>query len=188
MLELYQQALQLAQSGEHKKAIEELKKVVAQATDFAPAHNELGVQYLQTNDLQHANESLAQAVKLAPDSFLPRLNHGLVLLQLKKFGDAISELKFAIHKNEQVAVAHEYLGRALIGEHQLDEAEKELQRAITLGGDQAANAHRYLGALYMQRGEDARAIEELEKYLKMQPKVKDADQIKAIIKDLRAKH
>ena len=68
-----------------------------------------------------------------------------------------------------------------------DEAEKELQRAIAIGGDEASLAHRYLGALYVERGEKERAIAELETYLKLMPKAQDANQIREIIKGLREK-
>jgi Flp pilus assembly protein TadD len=186
--DLYQQALNSSKAGDHKKAVEELKKALGMAPDFMPALNELGMQYLRLNELDKAALSLEQAVKLAPDSFAPRLNHGLVLLQQKKFKAAEPELRFAISKDESSAPAHEYLGRTLIGLQKLEEAEKELRRAIELGGAQAVNAHRYLGALYMQVGHDAQAVAELQEYLRLQPNVKDADQIKQIIKDLTTKH
>jgi tetratricopeptide (TPR) repeat protein len=185
--DLYQQALASSQSGDHKKAVDQLKKALAVAPEFVLALNELGMQYLKLNDLARASESLQQAVKLLPDAFVPRLNYGLVLLQQKKYSEAEAELHAANTRNDKSAPAHEYLGRALIGLQRLDEAEKELQQSVALGGEQAVNAHRYLGALYMQRGEDARAIVELQEYLRLQPKVKDADQIKQILKDLGAK-
>jgi tetratricopeptide (TPR) repeat protein len=186
-LDLFQQALASAQDGNHKKSVEQLKQSLELAPQFVQALNELGMQYLQLNELERAADSVRKAIKLAPDAFLLRLNHGLILLQQKKYADAEAELKLALAKNEASALAHEYRGRALIGLQNLDDAEKELRRAIELGGDLAANAHRYLGALYMQRGEDARAITELKEYLRLQPNVKDATQIKQIIKDLSAK-
>ncbi|HEV7397018.1 MAG TPA: tetratricopeptide repeat protein [Pyrinomonadaceae bacterium] len=186
-LDLYEQALQSSQAGEHKKAIDQLKKALDVAPEFVPALNELGMQYVGLNDLNKAAGFLQQAVKLAPDTFIPRLNNGLVLLLQKKYQPAEAELRLAISRNDSSPAAHEYLGRSLIGLGKLDEAEKELKRALELGGEQAANAHRYLGALYMQRGEDTRAIAELQEYLRLQPNVKDAAQIKQIIKELGGK-
>lgn len=186
-LDLYQQALESSQSGDHKKAIDQLKKALTAAPEFVPALNELGMQYLKLNDLARASDSLKTAVKLMPDAFVTRLNYGLVLLQQKKYSEAEIELRAANTRDDKSAPVHEYLGRALIGLQRLDEAEKELKRSVELGGQLAANAHRYLGALYMQRGDDAHAIAELQEYLRLQPKVKDADQIKQILKDLGAK-
>jgi Tfp pilus assembly protein PilF len=185
--DLYEQALASSQAGDHKKAIEQLKKAVSLFPDFLLALNELGMQYLQINELDHAAESLRAALKQAPDEFIMRLNYGLVLLQQKKYAESESELRSAIEKNDSSAPAHEYHGRALIGLRRLDEAEKELQRALALGGDEAANSHRYLGAIYIQRGEDARARAELQEYLRLRPKVRDAEEIRQIIRDLSAK-
>jgi len=185
--DLYQQALASSQAGNHKQAVDQLKKAILTAPEFVLALNELGMQYLQLNELDHAAESLSAALKQAPEEFIPRLNYGLVLLQQKKYAAAETELRKAIAKEELSAPAHEYRGRALIGLQQLESAEKELLRALALGGEQAASTHRYLGAVYMQMGNDAKAIAELEEYLRLQPKVKDADQIRQIIKDLSAK-
>src|SRR5262249_30813823 len=182
--DLYEQALAASQAGDHKKSISQLKQAIALAPEFVLALNELGMQYLRINELEHAAESLRTAIKYAPNLFIPRMNYGLVLLQQKQFAKAEAQLSQALEKNDQSAPAHEYHGRALIGLQRLDEAEKELLRAVALGGDQAANAHRYLGALYMQRGDDVKARKELEEYLRLQPNVKDAEQIKQIIKDL----
>ena len=185
--DLYQQALASSSTGDHKKAIEQLKQAITMSPEFVLALNELGMQYLQLNELERAAESLRAALKQAPEEFIPHLNYGLVLLQQKRYAESESELRLALEKNDSSAAGHEYRGRALIGLHRLAEAEKELGRALALGGEQAANSHRYLGAIYMQRGEDSRAITELEEYLRLQPKVKDADQVRQIIRDLSAK-
>ncbi len=182
--DLYEQALAASNAGDHKKAIENLKKAVSIAPDFLMALNELGMQYLKVNELNLAHDSLVLALRQDPEPFILHLNYGLILLQRKQFDKAEAEMRIALDKSNSSAPAHEYLGRALIGLQRLDEAEKELKRALELGGEQAFNAHRYLGAVYMQKGEDEKAIAELKEYLRLQPKVKDAEQIKQIIKDL----
>jgi len=183
--ELYTQAMTLALSRDHKGAIEKLEKAVSLYHDFALALNELGAQYLQLNRLDKAVEALQSAIKIAPDSFLPHLNYGYVLLLQKKYAEAEIELHRASDKNDNSVLAHLYRARALIRLQRDDEAEKELKRAIAIGGDEASLAHRYLGALYMQRHDNAQAISELETYLRLTPKAEDANQIREIIKGLR---
>ena len=68
-----------------------------------------------------------------------------------------------------------------------DEAVKELDTAITLGGDQMKEAHRYLGAIYHARGDDKRAINELETYLRIAPKADDAEPVRQLIQQLKSK-
>ena len=183
--ELYTQAMSLALARDHKGAIEKLEKAVSIYHDFALALNELGAQYIQTNHLDKATQALDAALKIAPDAFLPHLNYGYVLLLEKKYTEAEIELHRASDKNANSGLAHLYRARALIRLQRDDEAEKELKRAIAIGGDEANLAHRYLGALYMQRHDNAQAISELETYLRLTPKADDANQIREIIKELR---
>jgi Flp pilus assembly protein TadD len=185
--EVYLKALAAARTGDHKTAIEQLEKAISLYSGFTLAFNELGAQYLQLNRLDKAAEALHSAIKLAPDAFIPRLNYGYVLLQQKKFTEAEAELRRALEKNETSVIAHLYRARVLIKLQRSDEAEKELQRALALGGTEANLAHRYLGALYIERGENERAISELETYLRLMPTAQDASQIREIIKGLRNK-
>lgn len=186
-LELYNAALKLAQDGKNKAAIEKLNQAITAHPTFMLAFNELGVQYQKTGDLDKANESLQSALKISPNSFAPLVNHGIVLVRLKKYAEAEVDLRAAIKENAQSAIAHFYLGRALAYLGNFDDAEKELNTAVTLGGDQMKEAHRYLGAIYHARGDTPRAIAQLETYLKVAPKADDADAVRQLIRQLKEK-
>ena len=56
------------------------------------------------------------------------------------------------------------------------DAEVQLTRAVELGGDEVKDAHRFLGAIYFQRGEREKAWPSSKPYLKLAPKAKDAEQ------------
>jgi tetratricopeptide (TPR) repeat protein len=183
--ELYTRALVAARANDHKKAIEQLTKALKLYPNFAVAWNELGVQNMELGRYEEATEALRSALKLVPESLSTRLNYGFVLLQRKIYSSAESEFRAVIQKNDALALAHLYRGRALLGLFRDDEGEKELRRALELGGEEVNLAHRYLGALYSERGDTARAISELEIYLRLVPKAKDAEQIREIIKGLR---
>jgi tetratricopeptide (TPR) repeat protein len=89
--------------------------------------------------------------------------------------------------NSTSPTGHYYLGLILIKSRNYTEAQKEMELAIANGGDGLALAHKYLGGLYMSANRNKDAADHLEKYLELEPKAKDADQIKTTIKDLRAK-
>jgi tetratricopeptide (TPR) repeat protein len=186
-LELYNSALKLAQENKNKAAIEKLNQAIAAHPDFMLAYNELGVQYQKTGDLDKADEALQAALKISPTSFAPLVNHGIVLVRRKKYADAEADLRAAIKENDKSAIAHFYLGRALAYLGNFDDAEKELTAAITLGGEQMKEAYRYLGAIYHARGDDAKAIAQLETYLKVAPKADDADAVRQLIRQLKEK-
>jgi Tfp pilus assembly protein PilF len=58
---------------------------------------------------------------------------------------------------------------------------------ILHGGENLALAHKYLGGVYMSTHKNKEAADELEKYLKLDPKAADAERIRGTIKDLRSK-
>jgi Flp pilus assembly protein TadD len=184
--DLYKQAMESAKSGNRKRAIEELNKALEIFPNFMSALNQLGVQYMELKQWEKATDALRKAIKISPDAFYPHLNYGIVLVQLKDYKNATSELQFAVQKDRTSAVAHFYLGRALINLGQYDAAENALRQTITIGGDQAVEAHRYLGAVYIEKRDSARAADELDTYLKLAPNAKDAERIRGIIKDLRS--
>jgi tetratricopeptide (TPR) repeat protein len=184
--ELYKQAVESAQSGERKKAIEQLKQAVAIYPNFMTAFNELGVQYMALKQFKEAAEALRSAIKIGPEAFHPRLNYGIVLLQLKDYKAAAAELQSAVQKDSSSAAAHFQLGRALVNLNNYDGAYKALKQSISIGGDDAIEAHRYLAAVYIEKQNVLAAAYELEVYLKLSPKVKDAERIRAVIKDLRS--
>lgn len=184
-LVFYNEALELAQAGKRKEAIEKLNLAIKEYGSFTLAYNELGVQYMRLGQLDKANDSLVAALKLSPDAFTPLVNHGVVLVLLKRFPEAETELRKALKSDDKSAVAHYYLGRALAYQGQFDEGEKELTTAITIGGDEMKEAHRYLGAIYHARGDDKRAIAELENYLRIAPKAEDASQVRQMIQQLK---
>jgi tetratricopeptide (TPR) repeat protein len=178
----YEKALELAQAGNNKAAIEQLKQAISDYPNFMLAFNELGVQYLRLGELDKADEALAKALKLAPDSATPLLTHGILLTVQGKFNLAVTELQAALKQKDQSAIGHLYLGQALAVLGRFADAEAHLTRAVALGGDEVKDAHRFLGAIYFQQGEREKGIAEFETYLKLAPKAKDAEQVRNMIR------
>lgn len=185
-LDHYRQALEAAQAGDSKKAIELLKSALSLYPEFAVAYNEMGVQQQKLGELDKAIEAFRAGIKIAPDAYTLRLNYGYVLMLKKQFAQAESELHRAVEMKPSSTLAHLYLGKAYIKLGKYAEAEKELQQVITLGGEDVIMAHRYLGALYIEQKKNAQAALSLEKYLSLAPKAKDAEQVREIVKQLHA--
>ena len=183
---LYQKALDLIKTGDAQKAIENLKSAVSLYPKFSLALNELGVQYLKVGQAGKAVDPLRSASKLSPDAMTPKLNLGVALLETQQCAEAEAQLRDAL-KISSTPTAHMYLGLTLIKLKRYDEAQTELETAISTGGENLAQAHRYLGAIYWQKHENRRAIDEFETYLRLTPNAPDAERLRGTIKDLRAK-
>ncbi|HEV2835030.1 MAG TPA: tetratricopeptide repeat protein [Pyrinomonadaceae bacterium] len=186
-LKLYEKGAEAARKGDNKAAAEFLSSAVAAYPNFALALSDLGVEYMKLNDLDKAGETYEALMKLKPTDPMVHLNLGIVLYNKKKFEDAEKHLREALKLNSAGPTAHYYLGLTLIGMKLYDDAVKELETTIANGGENFALAHKYLGALYMNAKKNQQAADELEKYLKLDPKAPDAERIKGTIKDLRNK-
>lgn len=186
-VELYEKGLQALARGETDAGIDDLRRAIVLHPNFGLALNELGVQYLKKGQLDKAAEVLQKVTQLSPEAPEPCLNYGIVLLQQKKFGDAEKQLREAVRKNEYAYTAHLYFGITLIYVKNYTEAEMELRKAVTIGGSKASQAHYYLGGLYWQTGKHQQAADELETFLKLEPKAANADKLRNTIKELRNK-
>ncbi|MGA9773265.1 MAG: tetratricopeptide repeat protein [Blastocatellia bacterium] len=183
---LYKDALDSAQAGESKKAIEQLNAAIKIYPGFMSALNELGVQHMRLKQYDRSENAFQEALKIAPQAFTPHLNYGILLMMKKDFVKAATQLQRAAQIDGSSAAAHLNLGKAFVNLAIYNKAEKELQQAIGIGGEESIEAHRYLAMAYIEMGESVRAVSALEKYLSLSPKAKDADKIREIIKQLRS--
>jgi Flp pilus assembly protein TadD len=181
-LALYNKAIELAKNGDRLGAIKQLQAAIAAYADFMLAYNEMGVQYLRLNELEKADEALRSALKIDPAAYMPMMNRAIVIFTMKRYGEAAPLLRKVVEVKEDQAVGHYFLGQTMAFLGRFDEAVKELTVALKLGGDEMKDAHKFLGAIYLQQGDRERAVTEFETYLKLAPKAQDAEQIRQIVR------
>jgi len=200
-LEAYQKGSAAAQKGDSKTAVQFLTQAVAAAPNFAMALSDLGSQYQKQLQWSKASETFEALVKLKPADAAAQLNLGIALYNEgsdlmsqkkfedaeKKFNGAETHLREAIKLKGPGPAAHYYLGMMLIKFKAYQEAQTELELAIANGGENLANAHKFLGGVYLSTHKNKEAADELEKYLKLAPTAADAEQIRTTIKELRSK-
>lgn len=182
---LFLKSRDLATAGDHKGAVEQLTLLTAEFPTFMLGFNELGVEYLRLNELEKAEESFRTALKIEPEAFAPMMNHGIVLVQMKRYADAEPPLRDAVKNKADSAVGHYFLGQALANLGKFEEAAKELSAAVKLGGPEMKEAHRLLAIIYSAQGDKARAASELEIYLQLAPNTPDADRLRIVIRELK---
>jgi Flp pilus assembly protein TadD len=198
-LDLYQKGMAAAQKGNPKSAVELLSKAVETYPNFPQALSDLGAQYLKLSQWEKASETFESLIKLRANDPAAQLDLGIALYNqstalytdnkrdeaMQKASQAEIHLREAVKLNAPGPSGHYYLGMALIKLKNYDEARVELEAAIKNGGDGIAMAHRYLGGLYQVAHRNKEAADEFEKFLKLDPKAKDADKIKEMIENLR---
>ena len=186
-IDAYRKGQAAEKAGNQKKAIEQFNAALAIYPQFTLALSELGLLYLNARDMSKAAETYAILVKAIPTDVAAQMNLGIALFNLKKVEEAEVHLREALKLNAKLPTAHYYLGLVLVNLKQYPAAEKELELTIANGGENLPLAHKYLGGLYMGSNKKLEAADELEKYLKLDPKAADAERIKGTIEDLRKK-
>jgi Tfp pilus assembly protein PilF len=186
-LELYNKALVALRNNEQTKAVDLLKEAVAAYHDFPVALTELGLLYMKLKQPAKAAEVLRDALKLSPEDYPTLFTYAVALHDSQQFSDAETQFRKAAQKNTTAPLPHYYLGVILIRRREFGEAEKELKKAVEVGGDEVPYAHKYLGGLYWNRHAYKEAAEELETYLKLVPDTEEAPRLRATVKELRSK-
>ncbi len=198
--DLYNKGMDAAGKNDNKGAAEYFSQAIKLYPQFPQALSELGMQYIKLSKFDKAAETYEELLKLGPGDTAAYLNYGIALNNLaaalktegkaedsaKRFAQAEEQFRQSIKLNASSPTAHYYLGITLISLRKYSEAQTELETSIKHGGENYALAHKYLGGLYMNdNSRKKEAADELEKYLQLDPKARDADRIKETIKKLR---
>ena len=185
---IYQSAVGDISKGDKDSAIKGLKKAIEIFPTYFLALQQLGLVYIDAEKDEQAIEPLTKAIQVNAKAANSHLGLGMAYVNLDRLEKAVPELNTAINLDPRLFRAHLFLGMALITQGKLDEAEKLLKQAYTIGGPkQASAAHLYLTSIYNTRKEYQKAIDQLEAYLKENPKASNAANIQQAIAKLKAK-
>jgi Tfp pilus assembly protein PilF len=188
---LYEQGLKRAKDGKTEEAVASFQEALKLFPDYVLALNKLGEQQVKAGHGAEAQMAFERAVAVGPKYPLSRINLGMLLVQMKLYGEAVEHLEAANHADEGFPMAHLYLGLALMEKTpaDLDRAERELQKALALGGANLAGVHLQLFNLYMRRQDYTKGAGALEAYLKDAPNAANASAVRerlAAVKKLAA--
>jgi tetratricopeptide (TPR) repeat protein len=184
----YEKAMDLAQKNKPDEAIAEFRSALTAYPQFTECYVEIGKVYLIHGKLDDAVTSFRSAIRTEPQDFDAHINLGIALMNAKKYEEAEPELVTAALLNKTAVTPHYYIGLMYTQKHQYDIAQKAFETARGLpGGDAFPLLHRYLGGIYINKGMNKQAIDELDKYLQLAPNARDADKIRQTIAELKAK-
>ncbi len=99
--------------------------------------------------------------------------------------EAESVLREALKVKNDSAMTHFYLGRSLAGQNKADAAETAFRTALTMGGNDMVEARRALANIYLQRGDNEKALAEIEAYLLVNPKPADEKKLRETVQQIK---
>lgn len=180
----YRNGTKALKSGDSASAVAELREAIAAYPNYYAARLELGRQLRLEKRFKEAEEILNPLAQIAPGRAEPRLEYGIVLLELKRSGEAANELSEALQLEEANWATHLYLGWALL-ESRPQEAAPHFKRALELDERKAARAHLALARLADAQGMRQLAIQHLDAYLTLMPNAPDAEAARKLADKLR---
>ncbi|RPJ86445.1 MAG: tetratricopeptide repeat protein [Acidobacteria bacterium] len=163
------------------KAVEWLQKAVQLCPEFVEAWNNMGVNYLRMSRQEEAETAFLKALE-ADSKNVPALrNLGFLYLQAERYREALPVLvKAREARGEEDLYLATYLGHALYGTGQYQEAEAVLKRAIRINSDFPAALYPLaLAQVQLHEYQDARQT--FSRFLQMSEKGNEADVARSLV-------
>ena len=166
----YELGLKSVNKSDFQTAATHFQNALSIYPEYLAARNDLGAQYLKLKRLDEAENAFETVMDKDPKNFNAKFNMGLVRVERKNYLDAISQLNQAIVIDSSRPVARLWLGVALLESGDVPAAERELTKALVMGGPECIAAHYHLARIYFSRGDIAEATRSVRAYLDEAPK------------------
>lgn len=183
--EKYREGRKLAADSKHEAALKLFEAALTEHPPFYAARLALANSYARLQRHEDALASYRKAAELKPDRADPYVGVGVALVGLKRYEEAVKLLRGVVEVDDRQQAAHLSLGYAEMETGDDASAEKHLLRAIELG--RAPLARVYLANVYERKGEASKAVEQLEAYLREEPRTPNAEAVRAAIRKLKEK-
>jgi tetratricopeptide (TPR) repeat protein len=190
----YEKALDQKKKGKLESAIKLLEDAIRMAPNFYHAHNNLGMLYQSQKRYSDAEREYKRSGDLNVKNATPLVNLGSLYIEeadLEKdnaqasgriLDQALDNLEAAVKLNPRSASAYYLLGLANYKSSFLEEAESAFKRAHDLN-PRLTRINLLLANIHWRQGKWPDVIENIDAYLKENPKAPD----RAAIEEMRAK-
>jgi Tfp pilus assembly protein PilF len=164
-------AVVLRESGHRELAERVFEEAARLDPERADVWMDLGNLAFDRGDREAALARYERVLSRRPDAIEALTNAGMIHTQNRDFTRARARLERALELKADHAPALAALGAVLLAEGRLGEAEAALLSALShaSGRETRVSAHGNLGILYIKRRERARAEEQFEKVLELDP-------------------
>lgn len=183
----FEEALKYKSDRQSEKALAKFDRSINLFPGYFQALAERGHLLIWLGRFEDAAKDFARALEVN-NRYGPALRgSGLCKFQQGKFAEAIKTLELAAFLEPEVANTYLFLGIARLALDQREPARTALQQSLRIDPKGAARAHVHLAELHVRENRLPEAASELRTYLEMVPKAPDADRLRSVEGQLRAK-
>jgi arylsulfatase A-like enzyme/Tfp pilus assembly protein PilF len=154
----------------YQQAVPLLQKVLSTDPGIPIAYMQLGTAYAWLKQYDDAIPILKKAVEMRPDTLMPNYLLGLSLSATGDWASSVPYFEAAAEKSPKWGALHFSLAAAYARINRLDEAQKELEKAVQVEPDNF-RAQLVLGRMLTVQGKAAQGITNLKQAVKLQPNV-----------------
>jgi tetratricopeptide (TPR) repeat protein len=161
---------------EYDKAIEEYRRSIEIAADFAPAYNILGYAYRTVGRYPEAEQAFEKYIELIPNDPNPYDSYAELLMKMGRFDESIAQYRKALEVNPQFAPSFIGIASNLVFQRKYDASRAEAKKLY----DSARNDGEKRGAMfaatvtYIEEGKVDLALAELKKQYTLGEGIGDA--------------
>jgi tetratricopeptide (TPR) repeat protein/serine/threonine protein kinase len=155
-------------------AISALTAALAAAPDYAPAHNYLGLVYLEMGDYANARPRFERAAELDPAFVEPLINLGRMLAEQQQFAQAIVAYTQALDRDATSLLALSLRALSALELGNVDAARADLAQCLQINAN-FAPCLAYDGFLRLQQEDFLGAIEPLTQAINQAPDAQTLD-------------
>jgi protein O-mannosyl-transferase len=155
--------------GDLQRAESELSAALAGKPDSVNAMNALAMVYREQGRYAQSRELFARAIATKPLWGDPYFNLGRLLEKQGLVSEALRNFDQAVNLAPLNPAAHYWYGHALLKLHRYQEAEPELQKSLALAPEASFGALCDLATVYLETGQNDRALAILRRVAKDYP-------------------
>ncbi len=184
----FEKALKLRGTKRYEQSLESFNRSIELFPSFFQALAERGHLLIAMGRAPEAAGDFTRALELN-SRYGPALRgSGICKVQQGKYAEAVEDLKLAADVEPGNAVVYLFMGTSYAALDRREPARAALEKALSLDPSAAARAHVHLANLYLKENLLEQAAGEIQAYLKAVPDAPDAERLRTIEAQLRARH
>jgi tetratricopeptide (TPR) repeat protein len=183
----YEQGLRSQKENRLDQALAAFNQAIEIHPRYFQALTDRGNLHMQQNRLAEAMADFELALQIN-GQYSPALRGaGYCNIQQRKYEVAIGQLEKSLIYEPKIALSHMLLGYANLSLNRYEEAKRELEQSLKLGPESVVRARVYLAEVLAHEQKFKEAADEIRAYLRLRPDAADAESLKKLEADWRAR-